>query len=380
MKKIQIPLPFCFFLILLFLSTIVTAENQKNKNCFKPKNCIKQNLKKCNKVFEYPLNWPNGINDTHEFTYDPNGGKVFWVTGGLNDAIARVRLDGKATFFPMPPGSIPHGITFDKCGQLWITLEGSGFIARIDKHGNIVEQIDVHFLIPGTDQVINPGPHGLTTNLAGNVLWFVGKAGNTVGKVVLKDRSVEQFELPTPNSQPIYISAGSNDFMWVTEPSGNNIARVTQEGQITEFPIPTPNSRPVGIVPSTCDPNLMWFSEETSHKVASITQDGQIVEYQVPKTQNNMILASLTFDNQGNLWTLSYVNQFDPFPEGSDFLIRINRKIQGASSGDISCIPFTYHQLPTKKSVLHRIVQGPDGNMWFTQRAANQIGKLILHQ
>lgn len=337
----------------------------------------KHQAQKIGKVIDYPLAWPDHAKrGTHELTYNHKGGKVFWVTGTIHDAIARVELNGKAKFFPTPPGSIPHGIVFDAKGRLWITLEGSGLIARVNKHGELVEFIDLRFF-NGSHELVNPGPHGLAVALDGITLWFTGKESSTVGKVN-PNHSVEHFVLPTPNSEPIYIIAGSDGNMWCTELTGNKIARITQEGSITEFIIPTPNSRPIVITPSPNGHGL-WFSEEAGNKVAHISLKGKITEFPVPMTQENVILAGLTFDHQGNLWTQSYVNENNPLPLGPDYIVKFDKAINKAVAGNISRIPITYYQVPTRNSVMHRIEQGPDGNMWFTELATDKIGKVILN-
>lgn len=336
--------------------------------------------KKCHKIIEYPLAWPDavaGAGTTHEFTFDPHDKNIIWVTGDTNDYIARVTTHGKADFFAMPAGSTPHGIIYDKKGQLWVTLEGLGLVVRVDRKGQIVESIDVNIPIEG-EAPLNPGPHGLCVGLDGKTLWFTGKEGNTVGKINPHDRSVEQFFLPTPNSKPIFIAAGPDNRMWCTELTGNNIARITQEGEITEFPIPTPNSRPIVIVPGP-DKKTMWFSEETGNNVARITlEEGHITEFPVPLTQPNVILAGLAFDHKGNLWVQSYVNENDPEPLGPDHIVKFDKSIIYARNGNISCVPLVYYEVPSRQSVLHRIKEGPDHKMWFTEMATNIIAKLNI--
>jgi virginiamycin B lyase len=33
---------------------------------------------------------------------------------------------------------------------------------------------------------------------------------------------------------------------------------------------------------------------------------------------------------------------------------------------------------PSQRTVMHRITQGPDGNIWFSELGLNRIGKLVL--
>jgi virginiamycin B lyase len=40
-------------------------------------------------------------------------------------------------------------------------------------------------------------------------------------------------------------------------------------------------------------------------------------------------------------------------------------------------VPVTFYKVPTTQTVMHRIVQGPDGNLWFTELGSNKVGKLV---
>lgn len=351
-------------------------------------------------VTEFPLAWPAvpvSSGSTHELTYNralPAGASpVFWVTGQTHDALARVTLDGDATFFAMPAGSRPHGVVFDNAGNLWVTLEYAGQLARIDQTtGAILQTIDVTLHAAGSPSPINTHPHGLGVAPDGVTLWFTGKATGTVGRVSFAadgSATVAHFALPTTGSVPIYIAAGPDGAMWCTELVGNAIARVTPDGAVTEYPIPTYNSRPIGITPGP-DGRSMWFSEEAGNKIGRLditpsdTAPGGVVvsltEYPVPLLHPNTILASLAFDSSGNLWTQAYVNQSNPYPPGADAIVKIDASIvlapASGPAGDISNVPVTYYEVPTPDTVMHRITQGPDGNIWFTELAADKLGRL----
>jgi virginiamycin B lyase len=197
-----------------------------------------------------------------------------------------------------------------------------------------------------------------------------------VGKIN-PDGSVEHFELPTVGAVPIYIAAGPDGNMWCTELVGNMIARITPKGEITELKIPTYNSRPIAIIPGP-DGKSMWFSEEAGNKVARIDMDGKITEFGVPLTQSNVILAGLAFDSEGNLWTQSYVDPHNPAPEGPDHIVKLDKSISTSPAGDLSRVPVNYYEVPTRMTIMHRIIQGPDGNMWFTELGADKFGKVTV--
>ncbi|MCA9117098.1 MAG: hypothetical protein KDA79_18630 [Planctomycetaceae bacterium] len=329
-------------------------------------------------VVEFPLAWPGeGSPSTHELAYNPRGGREFWVTGQTHDHIARVSLDGTAEFFAMPPGSRPHGIQFDASGQLWVSLEFHGLVARIDSSGKIVQQIDIRMNVAGAKQPINPFPHGLGLDADGRTLCFTGKKTSTIGRIN-PDGSVEHFELPTIGAVPIYLATGWDGNIWCTELVGNRIARITPQGQVTEFDIPTPNSRPIAVVAGP-DGRSMWFSEEAGNKVGRIDADDCLTEFAIPMTQKNAILAGMAFDSEGHLWTHSYVNRNSPLPAGADYIIRVDRSIQQAEDGDLSGIPVTYFRVPSAGTVMHRILAGPDGNIWFTELGLDKLGRLTMH-
>lgn len=303
---------------------------------------------------------------THELTFNGKEGKTLWITAPMYDSIVEVTMDGAMKFHPMPAGSMPHGISFDGAGRLYASLEGAGAVVEIDAAtGAIRRQI-----------AVNADPHGLGIGADGKTVWFTGKSKNTVGRI-LGDGNTLNFPLPTLDALPIYIAAGRDGAMWFTELTGNRIGRVTAAGDIAEFRIPTDDSRPIAIVQ---DPAAwaMWFSEEAGNKVGRIDAQGVITEFDVPKSQTNSILAGLAFDADGNLWVQQYVNQNKPEPEGPDFIIRIGKSILKAKPGDK--LDFTFYEAPTRKTVMHRIVQGPDMNMWFTELKADRFGHVTLKE
>lgn len=332
------------------------------------------------RIIEYQLKWPDGTHGgTHELVFSPNGHNL-WISGPAHNAIAKVTFKDmneynkkvriNVKYYNMPLGSAPHGLTFDYKGRLWVTLENAGLIVRVDKHGKIVEQVSVMF------NGANPSPHGLTSSLDGKTLWFTGKYGSTIGKIKLCDRSVKQYLTPTANSQPIYIKPDYCGNFWFTELVGNNIGRIRPNGDIVEFPIPTANSRPIIVAPAK-NKKYLWFTEELGKNIGKITMDGKITEFPVPITQPNIVLTALVIDSKSNLWIASHISQNNPTPPGPDYIIEFNKNINCASNGDISNVPITYYQIPTRNSVPHRLVQGPDGNIYFTELATDKLAIII---
>ena len=315
---------------------------------------------------------------THEIAYDERRGGDLWISGQNDDALVRVTPNGdgppRMRFQPVPRCSGPHGIAFDAAGRRWVTLEYLGQIVAYDRSGRRVASHDVRLHCPGCPpEGINSHPHGLGVGPDGETIWFTGKATGTVGRIG-PDGRVEHFALPTAGSVPIYIRAGPDGNMWVTELAGNRIARVTPAGAVTEFAIPTPYARPIAIVPGP-DGN-MWFSEEAGSKVARITPAGAITEYAVPRGHPNQILAGLAFDRRGDLWVQQYVDHNVPAPRARDNIVRIDREgLAGGPSG-LGEAHFTIFPVPSRDTVMHRIIAGPDGAMWFTEMHVDRVGRI----
>lgn len=318
---------------------------------------------------------PHKTGSTHEITFDEKSGGDLWITGQNYDQLVQVGMDRGVRLHAMPKGSGPHGIEFDAAGQLWVTLEFQGKVVRLGKDGKIAEELDVDLHAAGAAAKIPTNPHGLGIGPDGKTVWFTGKATGTIGRI--QDGKVAHFPLATVGAVPIYIKAGPGGYMWVTELVGNKIARVSPQGEIAEFAIPTANSRPIAITPEPGGKN-MWFSEEAGNKVARIDPQGKITEFPVPKMQDNVILAGLAFDGEGNLWTQQYVDTARPFPAGADYLVKIGKTILEADPGEIGGIPITFYKVPTANTVMHRIVRGPDGNLWFTELKADRVGVAVI--
>lgn len=343
------------------------------------------------RVREFPIDYPGNTHashgrgchaagvaapqpgSTHEITFDHRRGGDLWISGQNYDTLVRVGMDGRMSYHKMPQGSGPHGIEFDAAGLLWLTLEFHGRVVALDARGALVRDHDVRLDCSSCPDKINTHPHGLGIGPDGKTVWFTGKGTGTVGRIT-PDGKVQTFALPTVGSVPIYIKAGPDGNMWVTELVGNKIARVTPEGYVTEFAIPTNNSRPIAIVPGP-DGN-MWFTEEAGNRVGRVERDGRITEFKVPKAQANVILAGLAFDKEQNLWVQQYVDHNNPTPAGRDHVVRIDKAILTAAPPDLPAKHFTFYDVPTRDTVMHRIIQGPDGNLWFTELNSNKVGRL----
>jgi streptogramin lyase len=262
-------------------------------------------------------------------------------------------------------------------------------------------------------QGIAPGPDG--------ALWFTEFNGNRIGRITTSG-TITEYPIPTSKSFPLGIAAGPDGALWFTESSGNNaggnnIGRITTAGVISEFPthfeaIAAPSPGPIVAGP---DGNL-WFAVGgfvgtvgTFDEFARITTSGTVTKL------NALVLAGhatgIAVGPDGALW----------FGEGSGLggIGRItsggtltafatptaNSGANGAAAGpdgalwfiEAACGPscgepsiphkvgrismsgvVNEYPLPNPAASPAGITAGSDGAMWFTETAANQIGRITV--
>ena len=310
---------------------------------------------------------------SHEMAFRPNTEEL-WITGQMHDSVIRTFPDGQTTPYFLGADTGPHGIVFDSEGRLWVALEYGGRVVEVDAgSGRIVKEISLADTCTDCLPGGNPGAHGLALG-PGRTLWYTGKEGDTIGRIAA-DGVLRSFPLPHRHSKPIYITAGPDGAMWFTELTGNRIGRIDSEGKITEFPIPTSNSRPIALVQ---DPGgqYLWFTEESTGKLGRIGMDGHITEVAIPRDSEDYVLASLTIDKNGDFWVEQYINP-QSTRAGFDHIINIGRDALQKAPAVVDKTALTIYDVPTPRSIPHRIQQAPNGMIWFTEVAADRVGAVV---
>jgi streptogramin lyase len=191
----------------------------------------------------------------------------------------------------------------------------------------------------------NLGQFGFLANLAdGRTVWVRADPGPSP--------SFNEFTIPTAESFPIDITAGSDGNLWFTEAGAGQIGRITTRGAVTEFALPSRSSDPVGITPGP-DGNL-WFTENAGNKIGRITPNGAISEFAIPTDAS--VALGITAGADGNLWFVEFqgnqIGRITPDGTVAEFFV------------------------PTPDSGPNWITAGPDGNMWFTEFYGNKIGRI----
>jgi virginiamycin B lyase len=165
-----------------------------------------------------------------------------------------------------------------------------------------------------------------------------------------------QFSIPVAANKPQWIAAGSDGNMWFTEQPGNTVAKITPAGVATECPvIPTAASDPRGIIGAS-DGNL-WFTEFAGSKITRVTTGCAYTEFSTLFATDGPQL--LTDRGDGNVWFTGFTGNHVGF--------------QGLTSGVSG-----ETTVPTANSHPFGIAPAPDLNLYFTENAVDQLGRIPM--
>jgi virginiamycin B lyase len=287
---------------------------------------------------------------THEMSFGPDGS--LWITQQENDRVLYFSepKTGSYRVLEQPKGSWPHSVVAD-CSGAWVVWQQKDAIVHMNSRG----LIDKTFRLPEA-----PDPHGLTKDRKGR-LWFASKVSSKVGWLDPTTGVRKIFNL-RKGSVPIYLYADTAGSVWFTELEGSRIGRIRDE-ILVELDIPTPKARPITI--EEAPDHSIWFTEEAGNKLGYISpaaalgnlSGGSVVIKEISTPFSEGTLAGHHILKDGSIW---FQHNDD------DALVRYRR-------GQFLIVP-----LGSKGSRQHRVVQGPDGNLWFTELSSDRLGVFKL--
>ena len=191
------------------------------------------------------------------------------------------------------------------------------------------------------------------TNGSDGALWFTEFLANKIGRITTSGAISEIATSGTPYS----IAAGPQNTIWFTQCSSNQVGQIaTSGGTVYESHVPTANS---GLFNITSDPHggYPWFTETLANNIATLRPSG----FGIPIVRETAVTTSsarpygITGGPDGAIW----------------FTEEAGNNIGRYSSGAI-----TEFTVPTSASVPEQIASGPDGNLWFTEAMASKIGRI----
>jgi virginiamycin B lyase len=158
------------------------------------------------------------------------------------------------------PSSDPWGITLGPDNALWFNQCGPNNLVRIDPATHDMQE----YTADGICGELTSGPDG--------AIWFIAfhnALHPKIGRFDLLTHVVDEYPVPTPNSNPDNITSGPDGALWFNEINASKIGRIDPTThQITEYPTPTHHSIPLRIVSGP--DGALWFAEAFGNKIGQV--------------------------------------------------------------------------------------------------------------
>ena len=344
---------------------------------------------------------------------------LWFIANGSPNRIVRTSLTGEMKAFGVPAGSAVQWLALGSDSNLWFTDIARNKIGRMTASGEIKE---FSVPTPGAGVVgICQGPD--------EKLWFVEQNANKVGSITLSG-SFHEYDIPTPSSGPVAIVAGPDGALWFTEESAGQIGRITTSGSVVELKLSADYARPYDITVGS-DKNV-WFTESQSsgimgrvelHEVRHSEPVYSTITLSLGKSRPQLGLAeqlplSISVQNldhhviKGHYPNTVYLTSTDPKQaalsqrsvDSSSVAVKVsysghytNAVIGANADGGGRVYPSTilpsaprdkklpatgFGLTPGPNDTLWiclkdgKILEGPDGNVWFTDYSNDRIGKI----
>jgi streptogramin lyase len=291
----------------------------------------------------------------------------------------------------------PNWIKAGPDGNLWFNQNAPGegsTLGRITPAGQVTE---IGFALPED-----------ITQFAfakdGNI-WF--GEGTHISEATPQGAVLHNYDVPSAHNaigNSLHIALGWDGNIWYTEDGYREapyvVGQITPAGVPTEFAVPF---RPEEIVAGP-DGNV-WFEGAGGSTIGRVTPTGDVATFNISSYPS---FRGLTSGPNGNLWMSSTSNgaiavvEVNPAgqpvaafsyadapqylalgPDGNLWAIEAGPGISADGGTHIDRITpqggITEYPIPTLNAEADTITAGPDGNIWFTEYLANQIGEVVLN-
>ncbi|HEY1881994.1 MAG TPA: hypothetical protein VGG51_03000 [Candidatus Cybelea sp.] len=252
--------------------------------------------------------------------------------------------------YPIPTASSqPMGIALGSDGNIWFTEFSKAKVAQLVSDGSIAENVT---------PTRKSEPYGMASGPGPNVnIWFAESAVGKVGQITTGGPPYTEYAFPVPNTRPTNITLGADGNMWVTDPGTNSIWRIEQLKRkpfvkFTQFQL-TGAAKPMAI--TNGPDSAIWFTEPGTNKIGRLPTSGSpLTEYPIPTKFSDPTGICAGSDN--SIWFVEM--------KGHNIArVQLN--------GSVTEYPLTGSNTP------NQVLQGVDGNFYFTDTAANRIGQFF---
>jgi streptogramin lyase len=272
-------------------------------------------------------------------------GNVWFNASNPQPGIGRITETGQVTIFPTNTGGLPPDIALGPDGNLWFTNNPStwAYIGRITPTGQIT-QFSTGLQPQSVPGAITAGPDGN--------MWFTDASSYTALEIGQITPTGHITEFPTGLIAGYDILgglvAGPDGNLWFTVYEGGEagveFGRMTTTGVVTYFKT---NIEPGDVDWITAGPGGVWFALSGANAgVGRITPSGRVTVFSTRMPANFP----------------SYPQEIVEGPDGNMWFTDVDRQAIGrvTPAGQITEYGLTYNGYP------QAIAVGPDGNLWFT--------------
>ena len=208
-----------------------------------------------------------------------------WYTDAPRQLVVHVHPDGSET-------SVPLGTPIARLGRLALAPDGSVWFAENTAYSftRVHEgKLERHVI-----DALRGGPFGITVDRSGTA-WGTLQYGNRIARIGA-DGTMQYFDIPSASSAPSDIAVDANGAAWFIEFRTNQIGRL-ENGKFTEYRVPGERSGLSGL--AIAPDGSVWFGLLREHALGRV-RDGEIASYRLPRDQARPV--TLAFDAKGNLW------------------------------------------------------------------------------
>jgi streptogramin lyase len=188
-----------------------------------------------------------------------------------------------------------------------------------------------------------------------NTMWFTEVAVNKVASIT-PSGTVTEFSLIGTGPVSIATSPLGDEYLYIAESTSSSIDVIASDGsEHADVLTLTPAATPWGI---TYGPAVgtVWITEAGAAQIGVMNTNTDTMTFEYPTGLTSSAPFGITTGSDGNMWFADL---------GANDIGKIT------PAGVVTGYP-----IPTAASGDRNITPGPDGNLWFTETSTNKIGKI----
>lgn len=246
---------------------------------------------------------------------------TIWLTAMTMALLAAALFGGqvRAQTAPLVEHSVPgkpFNVAVEAPGRVWFTMPDANAIGFLDATDPNNVQVTQHDLP-------NSGSEPYDIVYASGFVWFTEKSGNRVGRLNVSNGQIDEFAIPTANSEPTGIDVAPNGRVWFLEQNANQLAELDPgAGTVVEHLYTPSFGQAHGELEDVTIVNndVIWFSARDRNEIVRYEAGAdKFTSFSTRPPGSPTVFAEpvgVALDEAGSLWTVSfadsYIGRFSP--------------------------------------------------------------------